>query len=473
MAPVLGFVGWALIFSPEGCQSLVGRPQSVIAQQTRNGVLRQGASLSPEQLAFANDAAPSLVKEVVMQYSSLGMSIRKANGMSGGAAKLKEATLLDVTSERTTVECTVERRRGFGRIEQEVQVAELEWSAIGIAESSALENRLVSLACSLQLGGEAAKLMTMPGGEGQVGSPADDMWLNNVPARREARAHFATQATESLIDALSTNGTRFSMTLRPPELDDELDTYRVGTLLELARSLALSVIAKLGLRVRVCVQGPMGSGTFQGVPLSLNGVRRLLVGMDWGESSSELFENEFIRFGDVSKDAVDDKDDVFIILAPQSLVGCSVVDALRDMCEAVGDRPIVLVNPKLQDVASPQGVMSVRGRADRLEFARSFSEIYKFRLIVPRGRAFFPILGAVVKAGLHRPYVLFARQEVSRDPEATYADSVAKFRAVQSGDLRETYVAVAAYSDLPEDSKIATALRAHNAGLAASRAAAS
>jgi len=52
---------------------------------------------------------------------------------------------------------------------------------------------------------------------------------------------------------------------------------------ELATRLACS-----GLRVRVCVQGPMGRGIFVGMPLSLNGVRALLERMDWQQGPGEM-----------------------------------------------------------------------------------------------------------------------------------------------------------------------------------------
>ena len=60
----------------------------------------------------------------------------------------------------------------------------------------------------------------------------------------------------------------------------EMDSYRVGTLLELVREAALG-FAEYGLKCRVCVQGSMGQGAFQGVPRVLSGVNKLLQLMDW------------------------------------------------------------------------------------------------------------------------------------------------------------------------------------------------
>lgn len=47
-----------------------------------------------------------------------------------------------------------------------------------------------------------------------------------------------------------------------PETNPEVDVYRVGTLLELVREIA-SALALDGKRVKVCVQGAMGSGSFK------------------------------------------------------------------------------------------------------------------------------------------------------------------------------------------------------------------
>lgn len=49
---------------------------------------------------------------------------------------------------------------------------------------------------------------------------------------------------------------------------------------------------------QVCVQGSMGQGVFQGLPLMLSGVRRILELMDWGDAS------EFIKIGRFPRSSV-------------------------------------------------------------------------------------------------------------------------------------------------------------------------
>lgn len=140
---------------------------------------------------------------------------------------------------------------------------------------------------------------------------------------------------------------------------------------------------------------------------------------------------------------------MFIVLAPQNITGYSVLPYMKEMGEAAGERPIVLINPRLVDIPSannggrrlqgaangpfasatpappaisvshagawlkpPQpppahcsspppfppfsapAVMQVRGREDRLAFVDSYEEVYHFRLLYRKPFA-FPIYGAL------------------------------------------------------------------------------
>jgi adenylate kinase len=83
--------------------------------------------------------------------------------------------------------------------------------------------------------------------------------------------------------------------------------------------------------------------------------------MDWQSGEGE--ENEgmvgtYLNFGLVGADHVVnssvnedgtrvEQDDVFVIIAPQSMVGVdsSIIGPLSEMVEAAGDRPVILINP--------------------------------------------------------------------------------------------------------------------------------
>jgi adenylate kinase len=162
-----------------------------------------------------------------------------------------------------------------------------------------------------------------------------------------------------------------------------MDVYRIGTLLEGIRELVTALAAD-GKRVRVCVQGSMGTGAFTAMPLQLAGVRRIMEMMDWGDGEP----GTFVRLGGVGAAEVAADDDLLIVIAPQNITGHSVMPFLQDFDKAAGSRPILLVNPRLDDIPSANAVMQVRGREERMAYAASYEEIYHFRLIYNKVRCF-------------------------------------------------------------------------------------
>lgn len=256
------------------------------------------------------------------------------------------------------------------------------------------------------------------------------------------RKYFYDMASDAALDAtiLCSNKqfiNRMKMTVMFPEMNPSMDSYRIGTLLELARSIAIR-LAEQNLRVRVCVQGSMGVGIFTGVPKQLNGVHTLLQRMDWQSQVGEENEGmvgDYVNFGFVGKDHVvnaqkskkDDEpdieqDDVFLILCPQNMVGLesSIIGSLSEMVDAAGDRPVIILNPDLTDKISSQGQQSIRGRQERLDFANSFETIYQFSNIYISGTSYFPILGSVVKLGPLEPWVAHQRRDLLNDDGEVY-----------------------------------------------------
>lgn len=61
-----------------------------------------------------------------------------------------------------------------------------------------------------------------------------------------------------------------------PETNPEMDVFRIGTLLELVREVAVQLAAD-GKRTKLCVQGSMGEGVFQGLPITLSGAPSALL----------------------------------------------------------------------------------------------------------------------------------------------------------------------------------------------------
>lgn len=227
--------------------------------------------------------------------------------------------------------------------------------------------------------------------------------LNNTPHPREVRKWFYEDCSDAVKRAVTGDAplTRVKASITFPELNVEGDVYRVGTLLELVRVMA-TALAEDGKRVRVCVQGSMGTGVFQALPLSLNGIMRILELMDWGEAE------EFISLGSIGPEVPREEDDYYILIAPQNIVGYSVLPYLQEMEEVVGDRPMIMINPKLGDLQSAGNVMSIRGRGERREYARSWEEVYHFRLLYKKP-FFFPIYGALRYTGPGTKWELYKR----------------------------------------------------------------
>lgn len=227
--------------------------------------------------------------------------------------------------------------------------------------------------------------------------------LNNIPHSREIRKYFYDDVLQATKRAIEDKKTRLQIDINIPELNPEMDVYRIGTLMELVREISLA-FADDGKRVKVCVQGSMGQGAFAGIPLQLAGTRKILEFMDWGDYGAK---GAFINIGAVGASEVDKEDDMFILIAPQNAVGNCIIDDMRAMTDAAGDRPVILVNPRLKDMPASSGVMQTMGRDMRLKYAASFETCYSFRLLFYAG-TFYPIMGAL-RMGYPNKYEIYRR----------------------------------------------------------------
>ncbi|KAK6942236.1 hypothetical protein RJ641_027613 [Dillenia turbinata] len=217
--------------------------------------------------------------------------------------------------------------------------------------------------------------------------------LNNIPHSREIRKYFYEDVLQATQRAVNDGRTRLKVEINIPELNPEMDVYRIGTLMELVRVVALS-FADDGKRVKVCVQGSMGEGALAGMPLQLAGTRKILEFMDWGDYGAM---GTFINIGSIGAKEVDDKDDLIILVAPQNAVGNCIIDDMKAMTDAAGTCPVILINPRLK----------VMGRAERLKYAASFESCYSFRLLYYAGTQ-YPIMGALRMSYPYR-YELYKR----------------------------------------------------------------
>nr|KYP56922.1 hypothetical protein KK1_003173 [Cajanus cajan] len=214
--------------------------------------------------------------------------------------------------------------------------------------------------------------------------------LNNIPHSREIRKYFYDDVLQATQRAVNDGKTRLKVDINIPELNPEMDVYRIGTLMELVRDLALS-FADDGKRVKVCVQGSMGEGALAGMPLQLAGTRKILEFMDWGDYGAK---GTFINIGSIGAAEVEEQDDMYILVAPQNAVGNCIIDDLRAMTNAAEHRPVILINARLKDLPGSSGIMQTMGRDQRLKYAASFESCYFFRLLYYAGTQ-YPIMGAI------------------------------------------------------------------------------
>ncbi|CAN7030809.1 unnamed protein product [Brassica rapa subsp. trilocularis] len=265
-------------------------------------------------------------------------------------------------------------------------------------------------------------------------SPVQDNWrgiptrLNNIPHSRDIRSYFYEDVLQATVRSIKDGNTRLRVDINIPELNPEMDVYRIGTLMELVRTLALS-FADDGKRVKVCVQGSMGEGALAGMPLQLAGTRKILEYMDWGDDETL---GTFVKLGAIGGKEVDEEDDIFILVAPQNAVGNCIIDDLQAMTTAAGKRPVVLINPRLKDLPASSGIMQTMGREKRLEYALTFDNCYVFRLLYYAGTQ-YPIMGALRMSYPYR-YELYKR--------------------VTEENGKEKYVLISTYSERPTPDQI-------------------
>lgn len=98
-------------------------------------------------------------------------------------------------------------------------------------------------------------------GNTDTGKVKDNMYLNQVPHNRYVRKYFYEMAADATLEAivLCSEGkisNRMKITSMFPEMNPSMDSYRIGTILEMTRAIAIKLVEQ-NLRVRVCVQGAM------------------------------------------------------------------------------------------------------------------------------------------------------------------------------------------------------------------------
>ena len=195
---------------------------------------RPPTALRAKAEAFVTENAPDLLKEIVMKRTSLGEDARRNNARTGGSVKLERVTLDKIDGNGLEFTCSVKRRAGgFGggfTTDDETTAAnwgdllECGWEADQCEvdpDGATSQRRLMQVACSLGLNGDAARLLSteFPGGLGDAGALPDNLWLNNIPASKEARSHLGDAVCDAVVQAILEDAPTLQVTVKPPERD--------------------------------------------------------------------------------------------------------------------------------------------------------------------------------------------------------------------------------------------------------------
>mmetsp|Transcript_22374 Transcript_22374/g.52730 ORF Transcript_22374/g.52730 Transcript_22374/m.52730 type:complete len:625 (+) Transcript_22374:1626-3500(+) len=459
-------------------------------------------------LGYLNKHHSDLLVSFAETFSELGKEKAKRNAWSGGSYTIQHASLVDIDTSKLVLDVIVEQRnqkQTSGDDGRPTQRVEVELDAIPvikvrtgggssmkemeqlisnpipqtiiaatplddiirrlcrlcwIVDQPTVTGKLIQLGIQLQQQRKTNDDSSNSGSDndnnrvgsgGGVGKIKDNLYLNQVPHNRYVRQYFYEMTANAVLESVvlcaqqpNVLSNRMQIISMFPETNPSMDSYRIGTLLELTRTIAIKLVEE-NLRVRVCVQGSMGVGIFTGLPKQLGGVSKLLQLMDWQSNEGE--ENEgmvgnYLNFGSVGAEHVVNKhtvknedgttteveqDDVFLIIAPQSMVGVdsSIIGPLQEMVDAAGDRPVILINPDLSDKVSSQGQQNVRGRQQRMDFANSFHTIWQFQNIYVSGTSYFPILGSIFKPGPQAMYIAHQRRDLMNNDGEVYVPVLA------------------------------------------------
>eukprot|EP00566_Odontella_aurita_P010205 CAMPEP_0113551534 /NCGR_PEP_ID=MMETSP0015_2-20120614/14576_1 /TAXON_ID=2838 /ORGANISM="Odontella" /LENGTH=430 /DNA_ID=CAMNT_0000452433 /DNA_START=347 /DNA_END=1639 /DNA_ORIENTATION=- /assembly_acc=CAM_ASM_000160 len=407
-------------------------------------------------MGYLNKHHSDLLADFATVFTEIGEEKAKKNAFSGGSFRIEGAKIvgLDATGidldvivkarsdreakiKRTGMKLDVDPIKAMSRVHKTLPMIPREYLGTNPVDDFVRRmNRLCLIVNRPAVTGKLIQLAIQIGGDG-VGKVHDNLYLNQVPHNRFVRQYFYDMASDAALDAViqcseGKISNRMKMTVMFPEMNPSMDSYRIGTLLELTRDVGIK-LAEQNLRVRICVQSSMGVGIFTGVPKQLSGVATLLQRMDWqsgeGEENEGMIGN-YINFGAIGKEHVAnvgqdkkgkrvEQDDVFILICPQSMVGVesSIMGPLSEMVDAAGDRPVILINPDLSDKQSSQGQQGVRGRQDRMDFADSFKPIFHFSNTYVSGTSYFPILGSLCKMNPSALWVAHQRRDLVQGGE--------------------------------------------------------
>ena len=244
---------------------------------------------------YLNKHHADVLQKFALEFSELGQVRRQKNAWSGDSYNITGAELQAIDLHKLTLGVTIQERNK----EPYVEVVELDLDAQLLRSSSSSSSsssnqktmipplsrtfiptvqqptfspiddvirrliRLCNLVEEYSTTGKLIQLGWQLDGTG-VGKLHDNLYLNQVPHNKYVRQYFYDLCSTAVLDAVNLyydndlmdhNNPRMKVVWTFPELNPSMDSYRIGTLLELVRSISLRLVQEGGKRVRVCVQG--------------------------------------------------------------------------------------------------------------------------------------------------------------------------------------------------------------------------
>jgi len=236
------WTGSARLRSPQSPQCVEAAEQKlpVLLERLRHSrrVRTPLASLGDVE-AFCNEQFEDGLLAMAMHCTELGRTAKRKNSWNRGSWTPASVRVEAIEAEQISLCVGVKGRSGA---QDEVVSAVLPLG--GRCETAdELRAALFSLAAEAGVGHvTAARLLSLPGSTDDWSLP-DDLWLNETPNRRSVRQMFYDDLAGALQAAVGDVSCprRMRVTITPPELNMEMDSYRVGTLLELVRHVALQL----------------------------------------------------------------------------------------------------------------------------------------------------------------------------------------------------------------------------------------
>ena len=257
-------------------------PTKVVEEEERPKTTQLGSDELAFALGYLNQHHAETLKKFAQAFSALGTEMAKSNSRSGGSFVMKTASITDINTQNATLSVLVQRRNKPDVLESvafpltadpiserrrrytNLPPVPEDVNRLPIDDIARKLNRLCWVVGDGDVTGKLIQLATQLGGA-EVGKLPENMYLNQVPHNRYVRQYFYDKSAQAVRDAVIacsqgklTN--RMKIVSQFPEMNPSMDSYRIGTILEMARAICIR-LAEENVRVRLCVQGSMGVGT--------------------------------------------------------------------------------------------------------------------------------------------------------------------------------------------------------------------